>query len=102
GAFLGGPGYGLSTPGPSTRTLAGGLFAGFGGGPFFTNATHAGQLAGPFNTYSFNLGIGPIKGGVQYAFSGGTWIISMTFGPGGFISGSSYPTYSTTTGKSGC
>ncbi len=95
GAFAGGPGWGISLA-PSPRggtTVAGGAFAGWGGGAFFTSATDASQLSGPFDTYSFNLGVGPIKVSGQFGIAcDGTGIGSLTYGRGGGVSGSGYPT----------
>ncbi len=76
GAFVGGPGFGVSypTPLPGGTTAAAGAYAGVGAGGFFTNATSAAELQGPFNTYSINTPIGSVQLGV----SGSTWILSAT------------------------
>ena len=58
---------------------------------FLTNATTASELRGPFDTYSFNVGVGPFKVSVQFGTGNGIWIGSATFGPGAGISGSRYP-----------
>ena len=94
GAFAGAGRCGVSTVGvPPGGTLgAVGAFIGGGGGAFISNATEVSQLQGPFNTYSFNLGVGPIKFSVQFAESNGVWIGSVTLGPGRGVSGSTYPT----------
>ena len=100
GAFAGGPGYGPQYPKypeGNNSNVAGGAFAGAGGG-FVTNACSAGELRGPFDTSTFNLGVGPIQGSLQIGVSGGTWIGSLTFGPGAGIAGSSYPTNTWATG----
>ena len=101
GGFVGGPDHALQYPqypeGQNTDIVGGG-FAGAGGGAFFTNACAAGQLRGPFDTYSFNLGIGPIQFSVQFGFSGNIWIFSVTTGPGIGVSSSSYPTKTWATG----
>lgn len=98
GAFAGGPGYGSSEPQcQDNQTGALGAFAGAGAGVFFTNATRASQLAGYSNTYSFNLGVGPIKFSAQLGRSGNIWSTSFTFGPGIGISGSTYPTWTNST-----
>jgi RHS repeat-associated protein len=78
GAFAGGPGYGASYPAvqPGGTTAVAGAAAGGGGGIFFTNATSAAELGGPFNTYSLNTPIGSI----QFGKSGSTWIFSATCG----------------------
>jgi RHS repeat-associated protein len=101
GAFAGGPGYGVQYPAyPKCEnvTVAGGAYAGAGAGVFLTNARSAGELRGPFNTHSFNVGVGPIRASLQIGVSGKTWIGSLTFGPGVGISGSSYPTNTWATG----
>lgn len=59
---------------------------------FCTNAKSPSALKGPFNTYNFNIGIGPIQVSGQFGRSGATWIGSITFGPGIGISGGGYPT----------
>jgi RHS repeat-associated protein len=97
GGFAGGPGYGPSYPGDNNNNVVGGAFGGFGGGAFATNAKCAGDLKGPFDTYSFNIGVGPIKISAQFGISGGTWIGSVTVGPGFGITGSGYPTNTWTT-----
>lgn len=92
GAFAGGPGYAVSYPSPCEETtLVGGAFAAAGVGGFLTNATTASELRGPFDTYSFNVGVGPFKVSVQFGTGNGIWIGSATFGPGAGISGSRYP-----------
>ena len=63
-------------------------------GGFVTNTTSTADLAGPFNTYSFNTPIG----GVQFGNSGGTWIFSVMGGPEFGASGGSYPTNTWSTG----
>ena len=102
GAFAGGPGYGKQCPaypGGNKSNVAGGAFAGVGAGGFLTNATSAAELRGPFDTWTFNIGVGPIQLSVQFGESAGTWIGSVTVGPGIGISGSSYPTNTWATGK---
>ena len=71
-----------------------GLFAGGGGGLFLTNAESASQLSGPFDTSFINVALaGFIKFSVQFGRDAkGTWIGSITLGPGWGISGSTYPT----------
>ena len=78
GAFAGGPGYGASYPAvqPGGTMAVAGAAAGGGGGIFFTNATSAAELGGPFNTYSLNTPIGSI----QFGMSGSTVILSVTCG----------------------
>ncbi len=101
GAFAGGPRYGTQYPAypqGNNAKVAGGAFAGVGAGAFVTNACSAGDLRGPFDTYTFNVGIGPIQATAQVGVSGGTWIGSVTVGPGVGISGSGYPTNTWATG----
>jgi RHS repeat-associated protein len=75
-----------------------GLFAGVGGGLFFTNANSALDLGGIGNTTSFNLGIGPAKFGLQYTEGpNGINVLGITFGPGGLFSLSNYDTNTETT-----
>ncbi len=98
GGFLGGPGYGYSYPGGNNPNFAGGAFAGIGAGLFVTNANSVSELTGPFYTLSFNIGSGEPQFSIQLAFSGKTWIGSITsFGPGGITSFSGYETYTWTT-----
>lgn len=101
GAFAGGPGYGAQYPcypQGNNANIAAGAFAGVGAGGFLTNASSAGDLRGPFDTYTVNIGVGPIQGSLQIGYSGGTWIGSVTVGPGIGISGSTYPTNTWATG----
>lgn len=95
GAFAGGPGYGASAPTcQDTNNGVVGAFAGVGAGGFATNATSPGDLAGYTPTYSFNVGVGPVKFSGQYGrSSNGTWLGSITIGPGIGLSGSRYPTW---------
>lgn len=71
-----------------------------------TNAHSAQQLAGPFSTWSFSIGFGPIKGSIQFASSGGVW--ALTVGPpipyasAGVGWSVSHVTTGTITTKSGC
>jgi hypothetical protein len=99
GAFIGGPDHSLGAP-QCQNNLTGvlGGFAGIGVGGYITNATSTNQLSGYFNSYSFNLGIGPIKFSAQLGTGGGKWIGSITVGPGIGLSGSAYPTNTITTG----
>ncbi len=60
GGFWGGPQGGNSPSGCKSTPLVVGGFAGGGAGPFLTNANSASQLGGPFDTWSINVGIGPI------------------------------------------
>ena len=67
------------------------------GRAFLTNAGNVTELGGPFDTFNFNLGVGPVKGSVQIGVSGGTWIGSITVGPGAGADVSVYPTSAITT-----
>jgi len=100
GGYAGGPGYGAQYPGSSGSSVNAtfGAFAGGGIGWFFTNANSASQLWGPFETSTINVGEGSIQVSIQIGFSGGTWIVSVTLGPGIGASVSSYPTNTWTTG----
>lgn len=101
GGFVGTPGLNKRFPKPcesvSQPPIAGGAYAGYGFGPFFTNAKKASDLSGPFSQWNFNLGVGAIKFSVSFAYSGGIGIGSVTFGQGGYVSGSGYPTTTITT-----
>jgi len=98
GAFVGGPEFAVGHP-PDQEggtMLALGAFAGIGVGAFLTNANDATELKGTAaNTYSFNLGVGPVKFSAQAAESNGIWIASATVGSGCCISVSTYPTNTT-------
>ena len=97
GTFAGGPNYGLGVPRRQSdgTTIVGGGYAGIGTGPYLTNANTVSDLGGVFNTYSFNLGVGP-KVSFQFGISSnGTWIVSASMGPGVGASGSSYLTDTT-------
>ncbi len=102
GGFLGGPRYGPCYPGDHQGNVAGGAYIGGGLQISVTNAKTASDLAGRFDTRSFNVGIGPYKFSVQYSWSGDTRILSIGppipfTGVGIGISGSGYATNSWTT-----
>ncbi len=90
GGFAGGPGYGVGAPAVQSggTSMATGAYSGVGTGGFITNATNVGQPAGPFNTYFVNT---PAIS-FQFGESNGTWIFSVTAGPGLGASGGAYPT----------
>ena len=96
GGFAGGPGYGLSYPYPSGdnfNTIAGG-YAGGGIGGYLTNANSPCDLKGPFRTFTFSFGF-PFIGGASAQYSesdNGTWVWSVTIGPGIGLSGGVYQT----------
>lgn len=92
GAFLDGGTYGnigtdyastFNNPGPPYVSSVAGLFVGAGTGPVFTNANDPSQLEGPFNTVTFNAGLG-VSFSMQFAWDPNSkiWISSTTFGPG--------------------
>jgi RHS repeat-associated protein len=99
GAMRGGLGEGKGYPCSDPDNFIGGGFVGAGGGAFFTNATSASGLKGPFYTASFNIAFPwlPVKFSAQLGWSGGTWIGSVTFGPGFGMSASGYKTNTWTT-----
>ncbi len=66
-----------------------GAYTGVGAGLFFTNADDPCDLAGKGDTYNINT---PFLG-VSYSYSTGVGVLSITLGPGGAISLSTYPTY---------
>jgi hypothetical protein len=89
--------YGASAFNPLAggTTTAAGSYAGVGAGFYLTNANNAQGLSGVFNTYSLNTPIGSI----QLGLSGGTFIFSVTSGPGAGYAVSSYPTNTIATPK---
>jgi RHS repeat-associated protein len=100
GAFLSGGAslfagsHSLSAPTQSMVTpFALGGYAGAGMGVFVSNAQSPMQLAGPFAQWNANVGFGP---GYSVSFSydnaSGTWVLSITQGPGAGISGSALTT----------
>ena len=64
GAAAGGPGYGVSAP-PSTNgndaNIVTGCYAGAGVEVSLTNATAVKELAGPFDTVTFSVGVGAVS-----------------------------------------
>ncbi len=91
GAYSGTPGNNVGYPGGQNVQTGNGVIGGYAGvgvGGFITNATSACQLSGPFSTWSINTP----WGSAQFGYSDGTWIGSITVGPGigGGVSG--YPT----------
>lgn len=83
GGFAGGPGYGSGYP-SSQDNAAFGAYAGAGVGGFFTNATKAEDLRGPFTTISADVALPFLPGfSFQFGYSQGTWIASLTAGPSG-------------------
>ena len=83
--------------GPGNHVL--GAFAGVGVGAFVSNADSAKQLAGIAQTYSLNVGVGPVKVSLQVGQADGTYIGSMVIGPGVGLDVSAYPTCSVATSR---
>jgi hypothetical protein len=73
-----------------------GAFAGGGVGAFVTNAASAKQLGGIAQTYSLNVGVGPLKLSVGFGASAGTYLGSVSVGPGIGLDTSRYPTQTVT------
>jgi hypothetical protein len=87
-----------------------GAVASVGVGGWVSNAGKAGDLAGPFNQFNFNAGIGPLQLGFSFAWSGatswwnpfsGTWIASVSPPAGGWTGGAAASFYKTNTGWTG-
>ncbi len=92
GAFAGAGHAAHKTAAGGHAVAAFGAFAGAGFGAFITNAASANALAGVAQTYSLNLGIGPLKGSLQVAVAGDTYVGAVTVGPGIGLDASRYPT----------
>jgi RHS repeat-associated protein len=78
-AIFGGP---FATGAPQQTqgtTVAAGAYLGAGLSVFITNARSVQQLQGPFATYTFNVGAGPIKFSAQFSTANGIW--QASFGP---------------------
>jgi hypothetical protein len=96
GAFIGGPGWGATSPknpNPYTGTnggLVGGAALGVGGGISFTNAANPEDLQGPANTWNVNVGIF----GGSLSTSGGIWQLNLGLAKGWGLDVSHYRTYS--------
>ncbi|MGH9482444.1 MAG: hypothetical protein ACRD1L_10190, partial [Terriglobales bacterium] len=96
-AELGSHATGLPRQDPTLTTFAG-AYAGAGVGGYVTDAGRAGQLRGPFLTFTASLG-GTIGGSLQLQVdSHGTFLLSYEFGPG---IGASFSAYMTSTGTLG-
>jgi RHS repeat-associated protein len=100
GGFVGvpGAGYNYAVPGSGGGGAGGGVGSGCGGavigavasaggGVWVSNAGKASDLGGNFNQFNFNAGVGPVKIGFSFAWSGattwwnpfsGTWIASVS------------------------
>ncbi len=80
-----------------------GAFAGYGPGIFFTNAGSAQQFAGPFDTFTINIGFGMGQATVSLGNSGPVWVLSISGGPAPVAAGlgASASLVTTTTAVSG-
>lgn len=94
GAFAGVGNQGLTTTHSGDPVGVAGAFAGAGVGMFVTNAASAEQLGGIAQTYSLNLGVGPLKMSVQVGSADGTYLGAVTVGPGIGADVSRYPSSS--------
>ena len=85
-----------------------------GGGGWVSNAGKPSDLGGTFNQFNFNAGIGPVKGGLFVAWSGGnlnpfsdepfgwpTVIVGVSPPAAGATAGISASFYKTNTGFTG-
>ncbi len=97
GSFAGGGAFG-DVAGHTARTAhsteptgAIGAFAGAGIGAFVTNAASANDLRGVAQQYSVNVGVGPLKVSLQAGMSDGTFVGSVSVGPGIGLDVSRYP-----------
>lgn len=82
----------LKCPNYNQTPWAVGAYAGVGLGGFLTNAKKAADLKGPFKQWNLNTPIGSI----DFGWSDGTWILSITAGPGDVGDVSGYPTTTVT------
>ncbi len=105
----------LNPPCPGDRGYAFGSYAGGGANIFVTTADNVSELAGPFRTYSFSVGLGVRLINIQYSVgrdAAGDTIRFFSFSPPvpfptGFGDGVSYSLYNTNTlttggGGTGC
>ncbi|MGH9395143.1 MAG: RHS repeat-associated core domain-containing protein, partial [Terriglobales bacterium] len=103
GAFatLGGAIYDLGTvvgfPHQSRQPISLGGYFGGGLEVGVTNAHSAQQLRGPFTTWSLDAGFGPLKGSIQYSYSGHTRVLSIGPPMTGFAVGFSVSRVTTAT-----
>ncbi len=102
GAFATAGGLGKMCPKPPKGAIQGataiGGYAGFGFGPFITNATSPADLKGPMTNFNLNAGV-IISASLTVSIDpdSGIWMTSLTFGPGVGASLSWTPTYTWTT-----
>ncbi|MGH9506595.1 MAG: RHS repeat-associated core domain-containing protein [Terriglobales bacterium] len=102
-AYAGGAAAGAPSQAGLPRSIVLGAFAGASviGGEV-TNAGSPSALAGPFDTWSFNIGFGP-QLTVQFARSAtGTWTLSVSAGPGVGLDLSRYQTDTVVRAGGGC
>jgi RHS repeat-associated protein len=95
GGYMGTTTEGLAYPETGAPHAAAGAYAGVGGMVWFTNAKSVQDLAGPFHNINVNVGVGPFKCSVQFAWSGGVRMVSVGppfLGLGGGVSVSTYDT----------
>lgn len=103
GAFAGGgafsdiAGRGMRTAPSAEPVGVVGAFAGVGIGAFVTNAASANDLRGIAQQYSVNVGVGPLKLSLQAGASHGTFVGSISVGPGIGLDVSRYPAESVAT-----
>jgi len=99
GAFVGAGSHGLRSPRTRDPVGALGAFVGGGIGAFVTNASSVRQLRGVAQTFSLNIGVGPVKLSAQLAESHGTVVGSLSIGPGIGLDASVYSTRTLTLPK---
>jgi hypothetical protein len=92
GAFAGGGSHVAKSSNSADPVGVIGAFAGAGIGAFVTNAASAKQLDGIAQTYSVNLGVGPLKLSVQMGAADGTYVGAVSVGPGIGLDAGRYPT----------
>jgi hypothetical protein len=102
GALTGGTSYVAAPAQTKTEPAVAGLYAGAGGGAFFTNAQSGNQLAGPFAQYNVNVGVeGAVSVSLAYDSASGIWVVSVTVRPGYGVSASKLTTTTATASTSG-
>jgi len=67
-----------AAPAQNVQPVILGAYVGGGASIFVTNARSVQQLGGPFTTWAVNLGYGPIKLSVRYAFAGSIGVLSIS------------------------
>ncbi len=88
-----------AAPAQRSQPRVSGAYAGYGPGLFVTNAGSTSQLKGPFDTLTFNIGIGFAKLSVSIATDKKTGVVfaSATGGPAPYSSGVGFSITTTTT-----